>query len=259
MLSFFACHNEFAHPCSMSRGAKRRAGTNGGRTEDTAMSASMTQRTGLYDPRNEHDACGVGFIADMKGVKSHQIVADGLAMLENLTHRGAVGADPLMGDGAGVLVQIPDTLLPRGNGQARHRPCRSLATMPSAISSCRATPALRAHIEGIIARGRAGRGPAADRLPRRAGRQCLAFEGAAHCRLRTRATARCSSAAPRTSTNDDDFERRLYVLRKVISNRDLSRRRTAATTASTSCRCRRAPSSTRACSSPTRSATTTRT
>ncbi len=63
---------------------------------------------GLYDPRNEHDACGVGFIAQMKGVKSHQIVKDGLAMLENLTHRGAVGADPLMGDGAGVLVQIPD-------------------------------------------------------------------------------------------------------------------------------------------------------
>ncbi|RWD42559.1 hypothetical protein, partial [Mesorhizobium sp.] len=63
---------------------------------------------GLYDPRNEHDACGVGFIANMKGVKSHQIVKDGLAVLENLTHRGAVGADPLMGDGAGVLVQLPD-------------------------------------------------------------------------------------------------------------------------------------------------------
>ncbi|TIT00958.1 MAG: hypothetical protein E5W85_32915, partial [Mesorhizobium sp.] len=56
---------------------------------------------GLYDPRNEHDACGVGFIVNMKGVKSHQIVTDGLAVLENLTHRGAVGADPLMGDGAG--------------------------------------------------------------------------------------------------------------------------------------------------------------
>ncbi|RWD36035.1 MAG: hypothetical protein EOS59_33870, partial [Mesorhizobium sp.] len=63
---------------------------------------------GLYDPRNEHDACGVGFIVNMKGVKSHQIVKDGLAVLENLTHRGAVGADPLMGDGAGVLVQLPD-------------------------------------------------------------------------------------------------------------------------------------------------------
>src|SRR5690554_4368421 len=65
---------------------------------------------GLYDPRNEHDACGVGFIAHMKGKRSHKIIADGLAMLENLTHRGAVGADPLMGDGAGMLVQIPDAL-----------------------------------------------------------------------------------------------------------------------------------------------------
>ncbi|KAJ0340054.1 hypothetical protein COL154_014189, partial [Colletotrichum chrysophilum] len=67
----------------------------------------LPAKQGLYDPRNEHDACGVGLIANMKGVKSHQIVLDGLAMLENLTHRGAVGADPLMGDGAGVLVQIP--------------------------------------------------------------------------------------------------------------------------------------------------------
>src|SRR5262245_26806833 len=63
---------------------------------------------GLYDPRNEHDSCGVGFIAQVKGVKSHQIVEDGLAMLQTLTHRGAVGADPQVGDGAGVLVQIPD-------------------------------------------------------------------------------------------------------------------------------------------------------
>ncbi|RWQ60013.1 hypothetical protein, partial [Mesorhizobium sp.] len=66
--------------------------TNIGRTH-TGFAAQ-----GLYDPRNEHDACGVGFIVNMKGVKSHQIVKDGLAVLENLTHRGAVGADPLMGD-----------------------------------------------------------------------------------------------------------------------------------------------------------------
>src|SRR5690606_39537532 len=63
---------------------------------------------GLYDPRREHDACGVGFVAHMKGTKSHAIIEDGLRMLENLTHRGAVGADPLVGDGAGILVQIPD-------------------------------------------------------------------------------------------------------------------------------------------------------
>src|SRR5690606_10132164 len=76
----------------------------------TSATRGLPDAQGLYDPRNEHDACGVGFIAQMKNIKSHQLVQDGLAMLENLTHRGAVGADPLMGDGAGVLIQIPDRL-----------------------------------------------------------------------------------------------------------------------------------------------------
>jgi glutamate synthase (NADPH/NADH) large chain len=66
---------------------------------------------GLYDPRNEHDACGVGFVANIKGRKSHEVVACGLEILINLDHRGAVGADPLVGDGAGILIQIPDGLL----------------------------------------------------------------------------------------------------------------------------------------------------
>ncbi len=66
------------------------------------------QAQGLYDPANEHDACGVGFVAHIKGKKSHAIVEQGLLILKNLDHRGAVGADKLMGDGAGVLIQIPD-------------------------------------------------------------------------------------------------------------------------------------------------------
>jgi glutamate synthase (NADPH/NADH) large chain len=63
---------------------------------------------GLYDPSNEHDACGVGFVAHIKGQRAHEIVSQGLKILENLDHRGAVGADELMGDGAGILIQIPD-------------------------------------------------------------------------------------------------------------------------------------------------------
>ncbi|WP_140626402.1 glutamate synthase-related protein [Methylibium rhizosphaerae] len=63
---------------------------------------------GLYNPANEHDACGVGFVAHIKGQKAHAIVEQGLKILENLDHRGAVGADKLMGDGAGILIQIPD-------------------------------------------------------------------------------------------------------------------------------------------------------
>ncbi len=66
---------------------------------------------GLYNPANEHDACGVGFVAHIKGKKSHSIVEQGLQILKNLAHRGAVGADPLAGDGAGILLQIPDAFL----------------------------------------------------------------------------------------------------------------------------------------------------
>ncbi|EJU10140.1 glutamate synthase (NADH) large subunit [Sphingomonas sp. LH128] len=66
---------------------------------------------GLYDARNEHDACGVGFVAHIKGQKNHAIITQALEILKNIDHRGAVGADPLLGDGAGILTQIPDALL----------------------------------------------------------------------------------------------------------------------------------------------------
>ncbi|MDQ7003175.1 MAG: glutamate synthase subunit alpha, partial [Ghiorsea sp.] len=71
----------------------------------------MTQvpkKQGLYNPQHEHDACGVGFIAHIKNEKSHNIVEKGLEILLRLTHRGAAGADPREGDGAGILIQIPD-------------------------------------------------------------------------------------------------------------------------------------------------------
>ncbi|GAD23112.1 glutamate synthase-related protein [Acidovorax sp. MR-S7] len=68
------------------------------------------QQHGLYASSNEHDACGLGFVAHIKGVKRHDIVTGALKILENLDHRGAVGADKLMGDGAGILIQIPDQL-----------------------------------------------------------------------------------------------------------------------------------------------------
>jgi glutamate synthase (NADPH/NADH) large chain len=71
----------------------------------------LPPRQGLYDPANEHDSCGVGFVANIKGRKSHDVIEAGLQILVNLDHRGAVGADPLVGDGAGCLIQIPDALL----------------------------------------------------------------------------------------------------------------------------------------------------
>src|SRR6188474_12809 len=68
---------------------------------------------GLYDPALEKDSCGVGFIADIKGRSSHKLIEDALAILCNLEHRGAVGADPRAGDGAGILVQIPHAFFSR--------------------------------------------------------------------------------------------------------------------------------------------------
>ena len=73
----------------------------------TTADPGVPEAQGLYDPALDKDACGVGFVADIKGRKSHKLVQDGLQILCNLEHRGATGADPRMGDGAGILVQIP--------------------------------------------------------------------------------------------------------------------------------------------------------
>jgi glutamate synthase (NADPH/NADH) large chain len=75
------------------------------------MSSGLPQAQGLYDPRNEHDSCGVGFVVDLKGRKTHRLVRDGLTALINLNHRGACGCENNTGDGAGVLVQIPHDFL----------------------------------------------------------------------------------------------------------------------------------------------------
>ncbi|MDD2699890.1 MAG: glutamate synthase large subunit [Sideroxydans sp.] len=79
--------------------------------------SSLPAQQGLYDPRNEHDACGVGFVAHIKGLASHDRVSEGLNILKNLTHRGAVGADPLAGDGAGIMIQIPHDFLSKATAK----------------------------------------------------------------------------------------------------------------------------------------------
>ncbi|MDH4228800.1 MAG: glutamate synthase large subunit [Nitrospirota bacterium] len=75
------------------------------------LNRSSQKPAGLYRPEHERDACGVGFVCHMKGVPSHDIIRDGLTILKNLHHRGAVGADPETGDGSGILMQIPDAFL----------------------------------------------------------------------------------------------------------------------------------------------------
>jgi glutamate synthase (NADPH/NADH) large chain len=73
--------------------------------------SAVPEAQGLYDPRFEHDACGVAFVADLHGRASHRIVEQALTALHNLDHRGAAGAEPSSGDGAGMTVQVPDAFL----------------------------------------------------------------------------------------------------------------------------------------------------
>src|SRR5690606_37045176 len=79
----------------------------GATMRDTIPPTGTPDRQGLYDPAFEHDACGIGFVAHAGGRPSHDVVRKGLALLENLTHRGAAGCDPCTGDGAGILLQLP--------------------------------------------------------------------------------------------------------------------------------------------------------
>src|SRR5712671_151060 len=73
----------------------------------------LPPKQGLYDPQFEHDACGVGFVVNVKGRKSHEIITQALTVLLNLDHRGACGCEVNTGDGAGILIQIPDKFLRR--------------------------------------------------------------------------------------------------------------------------------------------------
>ena len=77
----------------------------------TAIRLGPPAKQGLYDPQFEHDACGVGFVVDIKGRKSNAIVKQGIQVLKNLDHRGASGAEVNTGDGAGILLQMPHTFL----------------------------------------------------------------------------------------------------------------------------------------------------
>ena len=177
---------------------------------------SKLRKVGLYDPENEHDACGVGFIAHMKGVKSHQIVLDGLQIVENVEHRGAVGADPKMGDGAGMLLQIPDELF--------QEECKSLGfDLPQsghyavAQNFMPRDEALRTYIEKIIED--AARSEGLSIL----GWRTLEVDNSALSKDPEIAATepihrQCFLGRSDDIKTEDDFERRLYLARKVISN-----------------------------------------
>lgn len=95
--------------------------------------SAVPAANGLYDPAYEHDACGVAMVATLRGEPGHDIVEQALVALRNLDHRGATGADPLVGDGAGILFQVPDAFL---RAVAPGSSCPSRAGTPWAPRSC---------------------------------------------------------------------------------------------------------------------------
>nr|WP_273512649.1 glutamate synthase large subunit [Phreatobacter oligotrophus] len=174
----------------------------------------LPEAQGLYDPRNEKDSCGVGFIADMKGRKSHKIVQDGIQILLNLEHRGAVGADPRAGDGAGMLVQIPDAFF-------RKEAAKLGFSLPEPGH----------YAVGFIF---FPRDPAGQAIVREAIEKVVADEGQVLLGWRDVPTDNASLGESVKPTeplhkqifvargpgveSEEEFERRLFVLRKVISN-----------------------------------------
>ncbi|MBX3578927.1 MAG: glutamate synthase large subunit [Rhizobiaceae bacterium] len=172
---------------------------------------------GLYNPAKEHDACGVGFIAHLKGVKSHQVIRDGLQMLENLTHRGAVGADPLMGDGAGILVQIPDRFFREEMaGQGIKLPGAGHYGIGYLFMPRNA--AMRQHIEGIIAEVTAAEGQTLLGF-RDVPVDNASLSKAPHIAASEPVHRQVFIGRNASIDTEDEFERRLYILRKVISAR----------------------------------------
>ncbi len=172
-------------------------------------------RQGLYDPRNEHDACGVGFVVNIKGRKSHDIIRRGLQILVNLDHRGAVGADPLVGDGAGCLIQMPDALLRdwcTGRGIDLPAPGRYAVAQCFLPMDEQARAIAIAHVE---------------RLVRVEGQTLLAWrdvptetEGLGERVIATMPwIAQAIVAASPDIPDQDAFERKILTIRKQILNR----------------------------------------
>ncbi len=181
------------------------------------MSASfpmpgLPPKQGLYDPQFEKDACGIGFVANIKGVRSHEIVRQGLEVLENLTHRGAQGCDPYTGDGAGILIQIPHEFFTRACADVGIRLSGAgeygvgMLFLPQdheARRQCEILIEQIIHMEGQRFLGWRD-------VP-------LEENGVGEVARRTQPVIRQIFIA-RNGLNEEQFERKLYVIRRRIEN-----------------------------------------
>src|SRR6266436_4813990 len=175
---------------------------------------------GLYAPSLEKDSCGVGFIANIKGKKSHQIVSDAMNILCNLEHRGAVGADPRAGDGAGILVQIPHAFFARKTKELGFTLPRPGAYAVGALFMPRET-AWRKVIKSIIADQ-----IKAEQLTLLGWRDVPTDNSSLGQTVKPTEPAHMQVFIGRGAhiKNEDEFERRLYILRKSISQAIYQRR-----------------------------------
>jgi glutamate synthase (NADPH/NADH) large chain len=189
-----------------------------GQPDDAFVSGvahGLPEARGLYDPSLERDSCGVGFIADIKGRESHQIVEDGLTILLNLEHRGAVGADPRAGDGAGILVQIPHKFFAR---KARELGFELPAPGGYAVGYLfmPRDPEWRGVIQKVYAEEVAQEG-----MTLLGWREVPTDNSTLGWSVKPTEPYHMQVFVGRGADNktDDDFERRLYILRKKISGR----------------------------------------
>jgi glutamate synthase domain-containing protein 2/glutamate synthase domain-containing protein 1/glutamate synthase domain-containing protein 3 len=188
---------------------------------------SPSQAAGLYDPRYEHDACGVGMVARLDNTPTHEVVTRAITALENLEHRGASGADPLTGDGAGILVQMPDELLRALVDFALPAPGAygvMMCFLPTDASAC-------ARIEQLLERTVAGEGqhllgwrdvPVRPEHTGATAGSCRPlirqlFVAAAHAGGQAAASQgeRALEGSLPSGFDRDAFERKLYVIRRV--------------------------------------------
>jgi glutamate synthase domain-containing protein 2/glutamate synthase domain-containing protein 1/glutamate synthase domain-containing protein 3 len=183
--------------------------------DDSMMiSGNNGRKQGLYDPWFEHDSCGVGFIVNIKGKKSHAIIRNGLKILENLTHRGACGCDPQTGDGAGILIQIPDAFF-RKECPKSHIDLPAVGDYGAGLVFLPPNPAERNAIEEFF-----------EHIIHEEGQKILGWRDVPYEPKKIGKVARSVMPAFKQvfvgrgkETPPEAFERKLYVIRKRLYNK----------------------------------------
>ncbi len=175
----------------------------------------FVRNQGMYDPAFEHDACGMGFVADIKGRKSRSIINKGLDILKNLEHRGAVGADPETGDGSGVLIQMPDEFIRKAAGEKKIK-LPAEGKYGVGMMFLPQDPIRRKAVENIVEKIVIDENqkflgwrdvPVDPSVPGRGARATQPF------------IRQCFISANKSIESQDEFERKLYTIRRIIDHR----------------------------------------